>query len=364
MKILFLVDQLYKCGGLERVLSHKLEYLSQYYPKIDIFICTNEQKNKKLFFNIPQSIKCFDLDINYNHNISLFKAENLKKTIPHYFKLNKYISNIKPDVIVHCGFGYDFYFLPLIASRGAKLIKENHSSRFFNTSSKFSLKYFFEKKYTTNVFLSNEEQQLSKLANSDVVPNPAVKLDFRIEIKNKKPVIIAAGRIAPVKGFEQLIHSWSLIANNHDGWQVHIYGDGDHDYINELNDLIHERCVDKSFFISPAVNDIQKKIAESSIYAMTSITECFPMVLLEAMQCKTAIIAFDCPTGPRNIINKDTGLLIENTNVEKFSEQLSSLISVPAARSNLEENAIEYVKTLSIRNIMKKWLEIYGYSCD
>lgn len=364
MKILYLVDQLYKCGGLERVLSHKINYLHKYYPDIQITICTNEQEGKGYFFDMPKEVRCVDLDINYQHDISLFNYFNLRKTIPHYFKLKKLIAEDKPDVIVLCGFGYDFYFLPLLVGKKIKLIKEHHSSLCYEKYSIFSIKRFFEKKYTTNVFLSKEEQGLAQLNNSTVIPNPVLEISNSLIVCNKKSVIIAAGRIAPVKGFERLIEAWALIEKNTPEWQLHIYGEGNSDYVNALEAKISKLLLDNTIIIYPAVNDIQNKIADASIYALTSHTECFPMVLLEAMQCKTPIVAFDCPTGPRNIITKNTGVLVENGNVNSFANKLTTLIDDSDLRVSLAESAFKYVNIFDINNVMKRWLELYGYQHD
>jgi glycosyltransferase involved in cell wall biosynthesis len=364
MKILFLVDQLHKCGGLERVLSHKLNFLHKNQPEIEITVCTNEQLNKDFFFNIPKVINCIDLSANYRHDISLYSFENLKKVIPHYLKLKKITNDLQPDVIVHCGFGFDFYFLPLISGNDIKLIKENHSSRWFEKQSSFNVKRFFEKKYTINVFLSKEEEGLAQLNNSKVIPNPTLEISDSLIVCNKKPVIIAAGRIAPVKGFERLIDAWALIEKNSPEWRLHIYGDGDSDYVNTLEAKISEMGLDSTIVIYPAINDIQNKIADASIYAMTSHTECFPMVLLEAMQCKTPIVAFDCPTGPRSIITKNTGVLVENGNVNSFANKLTTLIDDSDLRTSLAENAFKYVNIFDINNVMKRWLELYGYQHD
>ena len=69
-----------------------------------------------------------------------------------------------------------------------------------------------------------------------------------------------------------------------------------------------------------STDNMEEKMLNASIYAMTSLTECFPMVLLESLSCGLPVISFDCPNGPRNIIinNKD-GLLVKNNNIDAFA---------------------------------------------
>jgi len=365
MKILYLVDQLHKCGGLERVLSHKINYISSNCPNIKLAVCTNEQNNKKYFFNVPDSVCSYDLDINYDHSISLYSFVNVIKSFSHYFKLKKVINNFKPDVIVHCGFGYDFYFLPLICRKNITLIKENHSSRFFEAQKKAGARYFFEKFYDINVFLSKEEQQLSGLKNSMVIANPVISTQNKQALTvNKKPIVIAAGRIAPVKGFDRLIEVWALVAKSNPNWQLHFYGDGESNYIKTLIALIERLGLTSSVFIFPAVASIEEKITEASIYAMTSHTECFPMVLLEAMQYNTSIISFDCPTGPRNILESGCGVLVTDGDTQSFANELNKLMTNPTLRKRLADNAYAHVSDFHIERVISQWLIIYGYKND
>lgn len=62
----------------------------------------------------------------------------------------------------------------------------------------------------------------------------------------QKNIIITAGRIAPIKQFDHLVDIWSIIASKHPDWEVHIYG---HGYIENLNEKIAEKGVDESFKI-------------------------------------------------------------------------------------------------------------------
>jgi glycosyltransferase involved in cell wall biosynthesis len=363
MKILFLVDQMHKCGGLERVLSHKINYLAEHINDLELMILTNEQEDKPYFFDVPKSVICKDLSVNYDHNISLYSFKNVKKSIGHYFLLSKVIKKYKPDIIVHCGFSYDFYFLPLIASKKVKLLKEHHSSRYFESLGSKGLKYLFEKFYTNNVFLSVEEESLARLPNGIVIPNPIVPTNCKYDLP-KEPVVISAGRIAPVKGFERLIQAWSLIKDRHPEWKLNIYGDGEVLYIKELNFLIKSLKLNDSVSILPAVSNIDEKISKASIYAMTSHTECFPMVLLEAMYLRTPVIAYDVPTGPRNIIKNNSGLLIENNNITALSKELSNLMASSFKRDEIAAIASDMVTEFDIKLVMDKWLKVFGYTHD
>lgn len=83
------------------------------------------------------------------------------------------------------------------------------------------------------------------------------------------------------------------------------------------------------------------------------------MVLIESMSQGLPCIAFDCFTGPGDIItNGIDGILVEDQNMEEFSSKLSLLIENPELRLQLGYNAIESSKRYTPGDIVAKWQQI------
>jgi glycosyltransferase involved in cell wall biosynthesis len=92
---------------------------------------------------------------------------------------------------------------------------------------------------------------------------------------------------------------------------------------------------------------------------MTSRFEGFPLVLIEAMQCGLPIVAFDCPQGPREIIeNGKTGFLIPYNDDALFIEKLTYLMEHPEEREKMGRAAKESVKRFDKEKIMNQWKEL------
>ena len=277
------------------------------------------------------------------------------------------IKKINPDVIIVCNYSFDFYFLPFI-SNGAKIIKEYHSSRYtyiknlpkFNLIDKFLFKLnnFFEKKYNYLVLLNKDEKKYYCSNNIKIIPNPA--FDYGISnYDNRANIIIAAGRIAPVKQFDHLIKIWSLISNRHNNWELHIYGEGDKNLQFKLQKLIDTLKV-PNIFLKGATSELHLKMKKASVFALTSQTECFPMVLLESLSCGLPVISYDCPNGPRNIIsnNKD-GILISHNDIESFAEVLENTINNFELRKEMSVNAKLNIKRFDEITVMQNWIELF-----
>lgn len=65
MKIVYCIQGIYNSGGMERILSNKINYLI-HNKGYDITIVTTEQKGRKPFFSFHDSVSCIDLGINYS----------------------------------------------------------------------------------------------------------------------------------------------------------------------------------------------------------------------------------------------------------------------------------------------------------
>ena len=104
---------------------------------------------------------------------------------------------------------------------------------------------------------------------------------------------------------------------------------------------------------------LYREMQKASLYAMTSANECFPLVLLEAQNAGIPVVSYDCPHGPRNIINdgKD-GLLVRNQNKEEFSNELSFLIANQSVRLEMSKNAIENSFKYAAAPIMECWNDL------
>ena len=112
----------------------------------------------------------------------------------------------------------------------------------------------------------------------------------------------------------------------------------------------------KNLTIHNFTQNISQEYAKSSICVVTSFFEGFSLVLLEAMKHGLPCVAFDCPFGPRNIINDaSNGFLVNDGDTKLFAERLCRLIEDEELRKQFSKAAIERSLLFDHDSIMNKW---------
>lgn len=366
MKILINTDQIYLHGGIEKVMTTKVNYWVNR-PNVEVLIVTTEQQGNPSCYRLDSKIKLLDLNINYDRSKSYFSTENIKKAFRHYQKQKQLFTKIQPDIIISPNFNFDHYWLPFIKQK-AKLIKERHSSRYLeqarrNNSSvlqklKFKLDDWIDKKYNRIIVLNEDEKKYVQSGNAVVIPNPVELTGRRADLSKKH--VIAAGRISPVKGFGDLIKAWAVIQAEFPEWQLHFYGQDYLDTQSKLRLQIDKLILNQSVFFKGNVDNLPKTMTNYSIYAMTSETECFPMVLLEALSVGLPVVSYDSPNGPRNIItNKQDGFLVPYKNITIFAQKLKELMNDENLRHKMGHQGTENVRRFSLDKVMQEWKEMF-----
>lgn len=367
MKILYFTGQLIIRGGIERVLTNKMNYLARF-SNHEVFLVTYEQRGCPFVFEIDPKIKIYDLGVNYNVDYTcekLFSWKFIKKVPNHISKTRSILRRIKPDIIIIPNFGYEFYFLPFITK--IPIIREFHDSQ-YRRLKKISLKknifLWIEnivlRKYAAIVVLNESEKLFfDKTIPLFVIPNP-VELCKRDAYKRKN-IVIAAGRLNPVKGYDKLLNVWAKIPFDiRKCWTLKIFGDGDSTYKLRLIEKAKSLGIIDSVLFCDSVNDIFSQFLEAKIFVCTSETESFGMVLVEAESCGLPVISFDCPTGPRHIISQGKdGFLISAFSVEEYVTALQSLMINSDILCKMSLNATDNSKKFSIQIVMEKWLNLF-----
>ena len=173
------------------------------------------------------------------------------------------------------------------------------------------------------------------------------------------PVVVAAGRLTRQKGFDLLISAFAQVAASHPEWQLRIFGDGPRQAA--LQRQITKAGLDGQVTLMGSSDRMAADMAEGSIFALSSRFEGFGMVLIEAMSAGLPVVSFDCPRGPRDIVEDGhDGILVPAEDVGAMAAGLSRLMDDDQLRIKMAFAAREKAGHYSMEQIGKKWHELFA----
>lgn len=194
------------------------------------------------------------------------------------------------------------------------------------------------------------------------IPNP---VDVRfVEAGAQKPVpaaqlpdgkyILAVGRLVRQKGFDLLIGSFSKIV---DRFPITLLILGDGQDRAALEDLVERLNLGGRVLMPGIVENPYAFMARSELFVLPSRWEGWPNVLMEAMASCSPVVAFDCPFGPREIIEDGvSGLLVPAEDVETLAAVLTKVLQDEDLRARLKKNGRRSVEAFDVDVIASRWL--------
>lgn len=204
-----------------------------------------------------------------------------------------------------------------------------------------------EKDYTDNINLKAKIFQIYNAIPYDKKEN---------DNSNKEKIVLAAGRLTKIKGFDLLIDSWEKIENDFPDWKLIIAGEGE-----EKDNLIKyaEGKKLKHVEIKGFEKNMKSLYEKSAIFALPSRNEGFVMVLLEAMSQGLPCVAYDCKCGVKEIIdNGINGYSVECFNESVFSQKLIELMSDDKLRNQMGNKARMKTEEFTKEKIIDKWINM------
>lgn len=181
--------------------------------------------------------------------------------------------------------------------------------------------------------------------------------------KTKSPLtsehLISVGRLSKEKGYLDLLKIYLDLKNKKCRWHLDIVGDGSER--KKLEDFIKNNNLENDVTLHGFKNskEIEKLMQKSSIYVMTSYTESFGIVLLEAMSNGLPCIAFDSAEGAKEVITSGRdGYLIKHRNFKAMEKKILDLTKDIETRKELGKNGRRKVKGYISDNICSSWEKI------
>lgn len=375
MKIVYVYSTLAKTGGTERMITEKMSYLAEQLGYDVTIINLFQRIEDTNHYLMSKKVKQVNLGIpyfsqyHYKYPKRMWIKWQLNKQIKNSIK--QYVQEIDPDILI-CASFFEANHISKVKCKAKKIIEcheaktythsdYNHKRSFISRIYQKIWKLFYFRTVERNadiiITLTKDDKMLWKGAKHIVViPNFSTMPITRYSDCTAKRVI-AVGRLQWEKGYDRLLEIWKVVVSKHPDWQLDIFGEGRQK--DELNNLIKREAI-RNVTIHGTTLDISKEYADSSICAVTSHYEGFSLVSLEAMKHGLPCVAFDCPFGPRSIINDaSNGFLVEDGDTILFAERLCQLIEDEQLRKQFSKAAIEKSLLFDPDSIMNQWNNIF-----
>ncbi len=329
-------------------------------------------KNKeKIEGALPFNFPCFTTHPRSTNTFSNLNDEQIKLYIQAFDQaIKEEIEKFKPDII-HSG---HIWILPAIASKyNIPLIITTHGTDLIGYENDINFRKYaneaFNKAYKIITISKKNNELIKKIFNQDkciLIPNgydadifyqtKINKDDFlkQFNIENKYDKIVSfVGKFTYIKGIDILLKAATLYENNN----ILTILAGDGELFDDMKKLAKKLNLKNIFFIKNQPQDILNKlynIADVSI--ISSRSEAFGLVAIEAMACGTPVIGSDIG-GISDIITDDTGMLFESENYHDLATKIKQVIN----NKSFDRNYIaKYTKDkFSQENFTKKLIDIY-----
>lgn len=359
MKIVFFIRELGESGGTERVccvLAGALSELEGHEVSV-----VSISGGLKPFFHIPSSISLF----------SLFqKKRRFMYLMPLViWRLRRLLNVLRPNVVINvdCDSMLCFYSLPALRQINARNIAWEHITldsnigiRSRRIAGALATRWADAVVTLTERDRVNWRERFHPRVPVVTIPNPCAYAPRADTIyREDSRIVLAAGHLISRKGFDLLIQAWSGIAPAvRRDWRLRLVGSGEEE--NALTELAAKLGIANTVDFAGRKNEMAEEYSGAGLFVLSSRAEGSPLVLLEAMSFGLPTVAFDCKTGPAElVINGKTGLLVPPEDVQSLSQAISRMIGDSLFRSECARHALRRAGDYSMQHILEKWRNLF-----
>lgn len=168
------------------------------------------------------------------------------------------------------------------------------------------------------------------------------------------PLVLAAGRLVPQKGFEILIRAFRRLRQDRPARLV-ILGEGSER--PALEALVRDLDLEAEVSLPGFLSNPHAVMSAASVFVLSSRWEGLPNVLLEALALGVPVVATDCPSGPREILDGGRfGRLVPVGDEAALAAAIEATLAAPPDREALRRRAEMY----DVERVMPRVLEALG----
>ena len=359
MRIGFVIFSL-GVGGAERVASTLVNEWARRGEQITLLTIDSQDRD---FYPIDARVQRVAMGLNSPSKKWRYSVANNARRIR---LLRAFAHSSKFDVMV--SFGDKTNVLLLLATRGLKIpviVAEHNNPRKWNIGviAEYLRRLLYPRASAVVVLTSEIAEWAHEIVGREtirVIPNPVGEQCLHVSqpiVRLDHHFVVGMGRMAVEKGFDLLLQAFALSVESNPDWSLRLVGQGPEQ--QRLGNLAAQLGIHHAVRFEPVTRDPERILRESDLFVLSSRTEGFPMVLLEAMACGLPVVSFDCVSGPRAMIRHGVdGLLVPPEDVDALAKAMARLMGDERERRRLAERAVEVTDRFGLPRVMAMWSEV------
>lgn len=342
MKILVLHGHL-SMGGEERVLLNVLRNLVELNYDVDLLITWNHKENNLFENEIPKKVNYEFLFDSYNGKNKLIKEiYRIKAKTTYLKKIEKKIKNEKYDIVIDYSSNllkYDnfdikipvFAWIHFSLTFGEKLTLEKikkYKKQYKKYSKIFAITRVMKEEFINKVRIDEKKVELVyNPIDLKLIEKKAENVEKKYENYLKQDYFLQVSRLTQQKQPEHLVDIYYKLKQAGIKEKLYFIGDGEKKEI--IKQKIKEYNLENDIILLGQIENPYPFFKNAKLFVHTAKYEGLPTVLLESLALGTPVVSYDCPTGPRDILGKNSeyGELISLNDKDMFVEKVLELMN-------------------------------------
>ena len=373
MKVLVLHGHL-SMGGEERVLLNVLKNLVELNYDVDLLITWNHKENNLFENEIPKKVNYEFLFNNYDGKSKIIKEiYRLWAKLTYLKKVEKIIKEKKYDIVIDYSSNllkYNnldikvpvFAWIHFSLTFGEKLSAdkiEKYKKQYKKYDKILAICDTMRDEFVE--ILGMEKNKVELVYNPidlEAIRKKAETIYKKYENYLKQDYFLQVSRLTEQKQPEHLVDIYYKLKQQ--GIKEKLYFIGNGEKIELIKQKIREYNLENDVVLLGQIENPYLFFKNAKLFVHTAKYEGLPTVLLESLTLGTPVVAYDCPTGPKDILgqNSEYGKLIQLNDKDTFVEKVYELINKNEKYENYRKLSLVRANDFSMESNKAKLKEL------
>jgi glycosyltransferase involved in cell wall biosynthesis len=358
VRLTFVINSL-AAGGAQRVVIDLMAQLTARGHEVTLVTYSRKERDH---FSVPAGVDRIQLNLLWNSRNLL---HGLQSNLVRLRLLRTTLLQSRPDVVVSfIDLTNIMTLVSMIGTGVPVVISERIHPKFYEIGRQWrfarQLTYFMCAALVVQTRdIAQWARRVVPRARIRVIPNAAPASRSSATCPPREKVVLAVGRLNVQKGFDLLLEAFAESGVWRDDWRLVIVGEGPER--NALEKIAEDLRIASHVELPGEQSSADDWYQRCGIFVLSSRYEGFPNVLLEAMANGCPAIAFDCPSGPRDILDPSgDGLLLPAEDGTALAAAIARLCTDSALRNKLGDAARSVQKRFSQDSIVACWEQLFA----